>query len=90
MKTTILLALRKIFMKLVSGIATEKFLTWALIFLGEAGVRSTKTTKDDELFLQLVEILDAEKAKELATKFSLQSNLNKPREVPHFNQPYEG
>ena len=67
MKTAILLALRNVFMKLVSGIATEKFLTWALIFLGEAGVRSTKTTKDDELFLHLVEILDAEKAKDLAT-----------------------
>lgn len=86
MKTAILLALRKIFMKLVAGIATEKFLTWALIFLGEAGVRSTKSTKDDELFLQLVEILDAEKAKELSTKF----NLKEPKTTPHFNQPYEG
>lgn len=70
MTTAILMALRAVFMKLIAGMATEKFIIWVLGFFGEVGVRSTKTTRDDEAFLAILEILDAQKAKDLRAKFN--------------------
>lgn len=54
----LLLALKSIFKKLFLKMATEKFLTWALLWVGRQIKDSTKTKKDDEWYDKIKEMVD--------------------------------
>lgn len=43
----------KSIVKIVMSMASEKFMTWAILDLGERFVKSTKTTADDEWFSRI-------------------------------------
>ncbi len=49
----ILAGLRSAIMYIIGKTLTEKFFVWLLLYIAEAGVKSSKNTYDDKLFAKV-------------------------------------
>lgn len=54
----ILSGLKSAVMYIVGKTLTKRFFVWLLMFVAEAGVKSTRNTYDDKLFAKVKEALD--------------------------------
>ncbi len=55
----ILSGLKSAIMYIIGKTLSEKFFVWLILWIAEAGVKSTKNTRDDKFYAKIKEAVDA-------------------------------